>query len=573
MTARNTHRGKSDTAKGESGMTADNRGRSRTPVRRSFDPDLVYRPLVSRMLGAVAVGSIVYDKRGRPADFVIEDVNPTMERLIRLKSRDVIGRRVGEAFPAVRAMMADAARSLETTGRLPVEEYYSEIMGGRWLHLEAYTPQRGICVMIFNDITERKKAEERLRASEERFRTLIERSSDITLVVDAKGLLTFVSPSVERVLGYTPQELIGTPAASIVHPDDLAATVEGFRGALKHPMVPARTICRCRHKSGHWRVIEGTSLNCLDNPAIRGFVANVRDTTEKTASETALRDSEDMLRRLVEQSVDGIVLIDNLGVIVEYNASQERMTGVKRSGALGKFIWDVLFSLFPHVQRTPKAYARFRMKYRGLLRTGKAEWLNTIIDHQLERPDGRMGVMQSRVFPIALQKRRLYASINRDMTGLRETERVLRERETELSEQNKLLQEKNVAMREVLSQLEVEKKSMGRRVQANVDRLVLPVLARLRQRASESDLRYLDMLEEDLRDLTGSFGEHIGSAARCLTQREIEICDMIRRGQTSKEAGRALGISHRTVETVRYRIRRKLRVPTDHNLTTYLRNL
>ncbi|GAH79570.1 unnamed protein product, partial [marine sediment metagenome] len=70
--------------------------------------------------------------------------------------------------------------------------------------------------------------EEALRDSEERFRALIESSSDIIQVVDLNGILRYVSPSVQRILGYRPEELVGKPSIDIVHPDDLPIVTEGF---------------------------------------------------------------------------------------------------------------------------------------------------------------------------------------------------------------------------------------------------------------------------------------------------------------------------------------------------------
>ena len=140
-------------------------------------------------------------------------------------------------------------------------------------------------IALYQDISERKKAEKALRESEERFRALIESSSDIVQVVDAKGILKYVSPSVENILGYKPEDLIGTPTLDIVHPDDRQTVIEGFGKIQKNPKVALITITRCKHKDGSWKVLEGKSVNYLDNPAIHGLVSNTRDITERKADE------------------------------------------------------------------------------------------------------------------------------------------------------------------------------------------------------------------------------------------------------------------------------------------------
>ena len=136
-----------------------------------------------------------------------------------------------------------------------------------------------------NNITECKQMEEALRDSEERFRALIESSSDIIQVVDLDGILRYVSPSVQRILGYRPEELVGKPSIDIVHPDDLPIVAEGFVKIMQKLDKPLITVCRCKHKNGTWRVLEGKSLNCLNNPAINGFVSNTCDITERKKSE------------------------------------------------------------------------------------------------------------------------------------------------------------------------------------------------------------------------------------------------------------------------------------------------
>jgi len=118
---------------------------------------------------------------------------------------------------------------------------------------------------IYQDITERKRAEEELRESEEHFRALIENSSDIIQIVDSEGVIRYVSPSVQQVLGYKPEELIGRPSVDVVHPDDLPIVAKGFEKAIQEPGVPVIVECRCKHKDGTWHIIEGIGMNHLDD--------------------------------------------------------------------------------------------------------------------------------------------------------------------------------------------------------------------------------------------------------------------------------------------------------------------
>jgi PAS domain S-box-containing protein len=153
---------------------------------------------------------------------------------------------------------------------------------------------------LIKQVAERKRVEEKLRESEERFRALIENSSDIIQIVDSEGVIRYVSPSIERILGYRPEEATGRLSVDFVHPDDLPIVAKGFEKAIQEPNVPVITECRCKHKDGTWRVIRGIGVNRLDEPSLRGFVSNMRDVTEHKQAEEAIRKSEEKYRELAD---------------------------------------------------------------------------------------------------------------------------------------------------------------------------------------------------------------------------------------------------------------------------------
>jgi two-component system cell cycle sensor histidine kinase/response regulator CckA len=137
-----------------------------------------------------------------------------------------------------------------------------------------------------------RTTEQSLRDSEARFRALIENAFDITAISDGAGVLRYVSPSVERILGYAPQELEGSRFLAFVHPDDASDLEEGFGRAVSQPRQVQLQESRARHKDGTWRLMDLVCLNQLENPAVRGMVFNVRDVTTRRALETRLHQSE-----------------------------------------------------------------------------------------------------------------------------------------------------------------------------------------------------------------------------------------------------------------------------------------
>ncbi|MBI4545657.1 MAG: PAS domain S-box protein [Gemmatimonadetes bacterium] len=150
---------------------------------------------------------------------------------------------------------------------------------------------------IIHDITRRKRMQEALRQSEEHFRSLIEHALDIITILDAEGTIRYESPSVQRVLGYRPDEMLGRDVFSFVHPEDVAATREAFARVLSGRYGGEALELRFRHKDESWRVIEATANNLLAHPAVRGVVINSSDITERKQAEEALRQREAQLRQ------------------------------------------------------------------------------------------------------------------------------------------------------------------------------------------------------------------------------------------------------------------------------------
>ena len=152
-----------------------------------------------------------------------------------------------------------------------------------------------LVAIIFEDVTAQAQAEARRRESEDRFRTLIENSTDAVTITDREGKVIFISASVKHVLGYASAELEQGTAFDFLHEDDIARARTHRATAIARPGVPVTTTLRARHRDGSWRAIEVITVNKLDDPALRGVITNFRDVTERVRSEEALRRMEAQL--------------------------------------------------------------------------------------------------------------------------------------------------------------------------------------------------------------------------------------------------------------------------------------
>jgi PAS domain S-box-containing protein len=148
--------------------------------------------------------------------------------------------------------------------------------------------------------------EQRVRESEQRFRSLIQNSSDMIRILDRNGLIAYSSPSTLRMFGYDPADLIGKDPLDYVHPDDRKLMKDAIREVFSRTSPGIPTEYRIRHHDGHYVDVESIASNQLDTPGIEGVVATTRPITERRRAKEALRKSEEKFRRLADNAPDMI---------------------------------------------------------------------------------------------------------------------------------------------------------------------------------------------------------------------------------------------------------------------------
>ena len=213
-------------------------------------------------------------------------------------------------------------------------------------------PEGARLVAVVRDITERKQAEVALQAaydeleskveertaalarsnaalqrSEAHFRALIENSSDIAAILDATGTIRYESPSIEGVLGWTPEDLVGRNALEFVHQEDRGAVAAELEALLRDPFTTRRVEFRFLHRDGSYRMLESVGRG-METPELTGIVVNSRDITQRRSVEVELRLQTALLRAQGEAAIDGILVVDPGGKIVSYNQRFVQLWGI-----------------------------------------------------------------------------------------------------------------------------------------------------------------------------------------------------------------------------------------------------
>lgn len=252
------------------------------------------------------------------------------------------------------------------------------------------------------------------RQSEQRFRSLVQNSSDIITILDADGTIRYQSHSVERILGYLPTELIGKNALDYVHPDDIAIVRRTFTTALKHPGTLVTVEYRYRHANGFWVELESLRRNLLEDDSIRGIVCNARNITER-------KQAERKYRNIFENVVEGIFQTTLEGRYLTVNPMLARIYGYNSAAELMATIIDIEHQLYVEPNR--------RFQFQQLLQQEDAVWG---FESQVYRKDGSIiWISESaRVIRDAQGQLLGYEGIVEDITQRKQAEAELLQRDS-----------------------------------------------------------------------------------------------------------------------------------------------
>ncbi len=227
-------------------------------------------------------------------------------------------------------------------------------------------------VVIFaRDITEQKKARRALEKSEAWHRSLIELGATVYTVLDADGNVIYESPSVRRVYGWDPEDIVGESVFDHLHPDDVPYAKKRFNELLATSGTIEQAEIRYIHKDGRCLTINIAGVNLLDEPTVRGVILTSHDITHRKELEEAVARSERKYRTLVEGAGESIVTLDAEGTFLFVNSTGAGRLNTTPDRMVGRTMWD----FFPD-----DIADRQVSRIRAVMESGKGETVTTLTD-------------------------------------------------------------------------------------------------------------------------------------------------------------------------------------------------
>ncbi|OGD45808.1 hypothetical protein A3K70_04505 [Candidatus Bathyarchaeota archaeon RBG_16_48_13] len=376
--------------------------------------DQKYRTLLENMEDGFAYHRVLFDEARKPVDYVFLEVNDAFERLTGLQRENVVGRRVTEILPG---MERDTADWINVYGRTasPGEPMRFDSFSaslGRWYMVSAFCTENDHFVATFEDITERKKTEQLVRESEGRYRVLVDSAPD-AILVHREGNLLYANPAALELYGAKSfDELASHNLLELVPSEDVEKSADRAKKVMNGHKLPLRE-ARIIRLDGKIIPVEVIS-NLVEYGGDRAIQAIIRDVSERMKSEEEIRQRDQQLQDIIDNS-PGLVFIKDLeGRFIKVNARMAQLYGVSQTAFVGKTDYDL---------GSKEKSNYYRAIDRQVIESGESK----LVEEEDVYRDGLRRVWLTYKFPLHDAGGRQYAvcGISTEITERKKTEEAL----------------------------------------------------------------------------------------------------------------------------------------------------
>jgi len=414
---------------------------------------------------------------------------------------------------------------------------------------------------VFQNITGSKQVETSLRKSEDKYRKLVENINDMIYMVDKDGIITYVSPAVEQIMDFRPNEVVGSNFNKFVYKEDLPVVIKRFKKVMSGHLAVAHY--RLVSKSGtiHW--LRSSSRPIIEDNRVVGLQGVVIDFTELKRIENSLRTREKALRVITDNVPALISYVDADGYYRFVNKGYEEWFRISKEEIIGEHFRQFLGdSTHKRMQKyVQEVLSGTKVNYEEMLpyKFGGTRWIHAKYVPDIDKKG----------------KVRGFFSLVSDISARKKIENTLRKKENKLKLQAQHLEELNTSLKVILEHRNQEKKEIEKNIMANVKKLLFPYIEMMRKsRLNNANKTLLSIIKSNLQELISPFTISLSSKYSALTPTEIHIADFIRQGQSSKEIASLLNVSYDAVCFHRKNIRKKLGIThSKANLSSYLSSL
>jgi PAS domain S-box-containing protein len=400
-------------------------------------------------------------------------------------------------------------------------------------------------IEMVEDITENKKAQEALRDSENKYRTIFETTGAATAIIEEDTTISLINTEFEKQSGYSKGEVEGKKSwTEFLVKDDLARMKEYHRLRRVDPeAVPRSYEFQFIDRKGHIRDI---FLTVAMIPGTTKSVASLLDITVHKGMEEELKKERETFFTVLKNYPHGVALVDRNGINQYVNPEFTKITGYTLEDIPTGRDW------FQKAYPVPE----YRRKVIDAWKTDRVKTGIGVDRHfSITCKDGHVNDIE---FRITFLENWSITVLN-DITDRKRAEEALKKRERELEVKSRNLEEINTAMRVLLKQREKDKDELEENVLHNVRQLIMPYIEKLRMsRIEANEADYVSILESNLKDIVSPFSNKLSTKYLNLTPKEIQIANLIKEGKTTKEIAEILNTSPGTVEFHRHNIRSKL---------------